>query len=145
MFRVLILSLCLTFLAPAALIEDSQTAPVTLAEAPPFELNLSYFLNLVLSYTFPDIDDPDVQANVLTVITPAYEAFLNFLLNGANNGLGPGFDTPATLTAAAAVELLAVDVITRNDPLSVNTSVPEPSTWWLMAASGAVWLLKRRR
>jgi len=132
---------------PAALIDEPfQPEEPTLEESLAFQLNLSSLLSLVLNYNYWDIEDSEVQGNVLTVITPAYEAFLNFLLNGMGNGLGPGFETPVTATESLAVlpDPTTPGLTLPVDPTPLTTSVPEPATWWL-AAAGAVWMIRRRK
>jgi hypothetical protein len=143
--RVLILSLSLTCLLPATMIEEVPpvTVPaVEVEETPVIQLNLNYLLGLAFTYNYIDIEDPEIQANVRTVITPMYEALLNYLTEGMVNGLGPGFETPATETSTASL-LLATPLAPGTTGLDV--SVPEPGTWGLMlCAAGALWWRQKR-
>lgn len=141
--RVLILSLCLSAWLYATPIVAPPPDPgvATSPEEPPvFQLNLSNLLSLVLQYSYPDLEDPDVQGNVLTVITPLYEAFLNaYLMRTAS----PAGETTTALTTAITPPL-DLGGAGSGPGGSVNVAVPEPSTWMLLAAGGAAIAYRRR-
>lgn len=151
--RVLILSLCLSVLLPAALIDEIPIAPppittpsVTDEEPPPFQLNLSYLLNMALMFNYLDFGEPDVQDNILAAIAPAYEAWLNHFLGAS--WLGPGFDAPATVAAPMSmIEVFPPPTLTALDTAAgagaLDVAVPEPSSW-LLAAAGVAVLIRRR-